>query len=68
MSKTQVNKRKIFNDPVYGFITIPGDRVFDIIEHPVFSGYGVLSSWGWHIWFIPGRCIPASSIHWVPCT
>jgi len=37
MSKTQVNKRKIFNDPVYGFITIPGDRVFDIIEHPVFQ-------------------------------
>ncbi len=37
MSETQVNKRKIFNDPVYGFITIPGDRVFDIIEHPVFQ-------------------------------
>ncbi len=37
MSKTQVNKRKIFNDPVYGFITIPGDCVFDIIEHPVFQ-------------------------------
>ncbi len=37
MSKTQVNKRKIFNDPVYGFVTIPGDRVFDIIEHPVFQ-------------------------------
>jgi len=37
MSKPQVNKRKIFNDPVYGFITIPGDRVFDIIEHPVFQ-------------------------------
>ncbi|VAW28067.1 dNTP triphosphohydrolase, broad substrate specificity [hydrothermal vent metagenome] len=37
MSKIQVNKRKIFNDPVYGFVTIPGDRVFDIIEHPVFQ-------------------------------
>ncbi len=37
MSKPQVNKRKIFNDPVYGFITIPGDRIFDIIEHPVFQ-------------------------------
>jgi uncharacterized protein len=29
-----VNKRKIINDPVYGFINIPGDFVFDIIEHP----------------------------------
>jgi len=30
----QVNKRKILNDPVYGFINIPGDFVFDLIEHP----------------------------------
>ncbi len=37
MSNPHVNKRKIFNDPVYGFITIPGDRIFDIIEHPVFQ-------------------------------
>jgi HD superfamily phosphohydrolase len=28
------NKRKIINDPVYGFINIPGDLIFDIIEHP----------------------------------
>jgi HD superfamily phosphohydrolase len=28
-----LNKRKIFNDPVYGFITIPGGLIFDIIEH-----------------------------------
>ena len=28
------NKRKIINDPVYGFINIPGDIVFDLIEHP----------------------------------
>ena len=31
------NKRKIFNDPVYGFITIPNDLIFDIIEHPYFQ-------------------------------
>jgi HD superfamily phosphohydrolase len=29
-----INKRKIINDPVYGFISIPGDFVFDLIEHP----------------------------------
>jgi HD superfamily phosphohydrolase len=28
------NKRKIINDPVYGFINVPGEFVFDIIEHP----------------------------------
>lgn len=31
------NKRKIFNDPVYGFITVPYPIVFDIIEHPYFQ-------------------------------
>ena len=31
------NKRKIHNDPVYGFITIPYESVFDIIEHPYFQ-------------------------------
>ncbi|MEI6577308.1 MAG: HD domain-containing protein [Bacteroidota bacterium] len=34
---TLINKRKIFNDPVYGFITIPDDLVFDLIEHPFFQ-------------------------------
>jgi HD superfamily phosphohydrolase len=29
-----LNKKKIINDPVYGFITIPNERIFDIIEHP----------------------------------
>jgi len=31
------NKRKIINDPVYGFISIPGDLIYDIIEHPWFQ-------------------------------
>jgi hypothetical protein len=31
------NKRKIFNDPVYGFISIPFDIIFDLIEHPYFQ-------------------------------
>ena len=32
-----MNKRKIINDPVYGFITIPTDLIFDLIEHPYFQ-------------------------------
>ena len=29
-----LNKKKIINDPVYGFITIPSDLVYDLIQHP----------------------------------
>lgn len=32
-----LNKKKIFNDPVYGFITISSELIFDIIEHPYFQ-------------------------------
>ena len=32
-----MNKRKIINDPIYGFITIPSDLIYDIIEHPYFQ-------------------------------
>jgi len=32
-----LNKKKIFNDPIYGFITIPYDIIFDLIEHPYFQ-------------------------------
>jgi HD superfamily phosphohydrolase len=32
-----MNKRKIINDPVYGFITIPFDLVFDLMQHPFFQ-------------------------------
>lgn len=28
------NKKKIINDPVHGFITIPDELLFDLIEHP----------------------------------
>jgi uncharacterized protein len=32
-----LNKRKIINDPLYGFITIPNDLIYDIISHPYFQ-------------------------------
>jgi len=37
MNNTTINKRKIINDPVYGFITIPNSLIFDLIEHPYFQ-------------------------------
>ncbi|HOO84579.1 MAG TPA: HD domain-containing protein [Prolixibacteraceae bacterium] len=32
-----VNKRKILNDPVFGFIGLQSDLIFDLIEHPYFQ-------------------------------
>lgn len=32
-----MNKKKIFNDPVYGFVSVPTELVFDIIQHPYFQ-------------------------------
>jgi HD superfamily phosphohydrolase len=37
MAKKQTNKLKIFNDPIYGFITIPYPIIHDLIEHPYFQ-------------------------------
>jgi uncharacterized protein len=37
MNPNKTRQRKIINDPVYGFITVPGDLVFDILEHPFFQ-------------------------------
>ena len=34
---TSSNKKKIFNDPIYGFVSIPDELHFDIIEHPYFQ-------------------------------
>lgn len=33
----QKNKKKIINDPVHGFVTIPSDFIYDLIEHPFFQ-------------------------------
>lgn len=32
-----MNKKKIINDPVYGFINIPSALLFDLISHPFFQ-------------------------------
>jgi HD superfamily phosphohydrolase len=37
VKKRVLNKRKIINDPVYGFITISSDLLFDLVEHPYFQ-------------------------------
>ncbi len=32
-----MNKKKIINDPVYGFVSIPSELIFDLIQHPFFQ-------------------------------
>jgi HD superfamily phosphohydrolase len=32
-----INKRKIINDPIYGFVSIPSEIIYDLIEHPWFQ-------------------------------
>ena len=49
-----VNKRKIFNDPVYGFITIPYDIIFELIEHPYFQRLRHISQLGLTEYVYPG--------------
>ena len=34
---TSSRKLKIFNDPIYGFIAIPNELIFNLIEHPYFQ-------------------------------
>jgi len=41
-----MNKKKIFNDPVYGFITIPYEIIFNLIEHPYFQRLRHISQLG----------------------
>ncbi len=49
-----MNKRKIFNDPVYGFITIPHELIFDIIEHPYFQRLRRIKQLGLSDYVYPG--------------
>ncbi len=37
MSSATINKLKIINDPVHGFISIRNELIYDLIEHPYFQ-------------------------------
>ncbi|MCH4823250.1 HD domain-containing protein [Gramella lutea] len=47
-------KLKILNDPIYGFITIPNERIFKIIEHPYFQRLRRISQMGMSYLVYPG--------------
>ena len=48
------NKRKIINDPVYGFITVPCALAFDIIEHAYFQRLRNIRQLGLTCYVYPG--------------
>lgn len=49
-----MNKKKIINDPVYGFITIPAGLIFDLIEHPYFQRLRNIKQMGMAYLVYPG--------------
>lgn len=52
--KEPKNKLKIVNDPVYGFINIPNELVFDVIEHPYFQRLRRINQMGLSNMVYPG--------------
>ncbi|WP_072992577.1 HD domain-containing protein [Pseudozobellia thermophila] len=51
---TTTTKLKIFNDPIYGFITIPNPLIFDLIAHPYFQRLRRISQMGLSYLVYPG--------------
>ena len=54
MKTNSTNKRKILNDPIYGFISIPGGIIFDLVEHPYFQRLRRISQLGLTYVVYPG--------------
>ncbi|MBF7091683.1 HD domain-containing protein [Flavobacterium sp. ALJ2] len=49
-----INKLKIFNDPIYGFISIPNALIYDLIEHSYFQRLRRISQMGLSYLVYPG--------------
>ncbi len=49
-----MNKLKIFNDPIYGFITIPNSLIFDLIQHRYFQRLRRITQMGMSYMVYPG--------------
>lgn len=49
-----INKLKILNDPIYGFITIPNTLIYDLIQHPYFQRLRRIAQMGMSYLVYPG--------------
>ena len=54
MTQQQINKKKIINDPVLGFIKIQSEIIFDLIEHPIFQRLRRIKQLGLSYMVFPG--------------
>lgn len=48
------NKRKIINDPVFGFLTIPNELVYDVLQHPYVQRLNRIKQLGLSYMVYPG--------------
>jgi HD superfamily phosphohydrolase len=51
---TEINKLKIFNDPIYGFVTLPNTLIYDLVQHPYFQRLRRISQMGLSYLVFPG--------------
>jgi HD superfamily phosphohydrolase len=49
-----MNKNKIINDPLHGFLTIPSELLYDVIQHPYFQRLRRIRQLGMSDWVYPG--------------
>ena len=49
-----MNKRKIINDPVFGFVTLSTDKVYDVLQHPYVQRLGRIRQLGLSYYVYPG--------------
>ena len=54
MIQHQINKKKIINDPVLGFINLQSELIFDLIEHPYFQRLRRIRQLGLSFLVFPG--------------
>jgi len=48
------NKRKIINDPVFGFLNIPNEQVYDVLQHPYVQRLNRIRQLGLSFMVYPG--------------
>ena len=53
-TESKLNKKKIINDPVHGFINIPFNLIYDLMEHPYFQRLRHISQLGLSSYVYPG--------------
>lgn len=54
MNQIHINKKKIINDPVFGFINLQSELVFDLIEEPSFQRLRRIKQLGLSFLVFPG--------------